>query len=546
MKKLLFIVLSIMVWTSGMTTGDAMAQADAPDINVSLALDQSTPYAPGDPIEIVMTLAITGNDDVITSKGFSDTKFYLYLIFIDPDGQVITSNKLTETNTLTPPPPRVFVENGHLIQGELVETLGGGWKVSFKFNARAYYPLPNKGGLYTVKALIPMRAYPQTCLRLIGSGTDSWVPINCDGIWYGSVESATVSYTQIADSDGDTYFYPVTLPGDSKTPDCDDRNPTAHPGAVEIQNNGIDDDCDYATPDVQAVEVETGTIMIQADKHTVGSGSRPGSTKEPLSNLPVRIYDKSSGSCAAGFGISWQNYMSIWLSCDPQDNGVGLTGEDGTLSLEVIPGDYLLIGEYDPDVISQNGNEIYIGRSVGNVGSDQIKKEYLQVIVKADGRLVPAKYTLKTGSELLVIEPEYIEWDGTQELYPFVFESIGDWSVTTAVTPPEGFVADTDSLSEEVNSELEAVQFTITDVGSDWKATCVEHTVTHKKNTQTIFSRVGLKITKKLAEEKGLDIQAILENQREAIQENSQYCHELEQENKQESDQETPPKGKKK
>jgi hypothetical protein len=29
--------------------------------------------------------------------------------------------------------------------------------------------------------------------------------------------------------------------------------------------------------------------------------------------------------------------------------------------------------------------------------------------------------------------------DSTQELYPFVFETIGDWDVTTSVTPPEGF-----------------------------------------------------------------------------------------------------------
>jgi len=42
----------------------------------------------------------------------------------------------------------------------------------------------------------------------------------------------------------------------------------------------------------------------------------------------------------------------------------------------------------------------------------------------------------------LIIEPEYVEWDGAQELYPFIFESVGNWTVTTSVTPPEGFVAD--------------------------------------------------------------------------------------------------------
>jgi len=550
MKKLFFVVLSIMVWTSGMTTGDAMAQADAPAINVSLALNQSTPYVPGAPIQIVMTLANTGSD-VITRKGFSDTDFYLFLIFTDPDGQVITSNKLSETNTLTPPPPRVFVVDGHLVQGELIETLDGDWKISFEFDARAYYPLPNKGGLYTVKALIPMRAYPQTCSQPIGSGTDSWAPIDCADIWYGAIESNTVSFTQIADADKDEYYYPEAY-GANPEVDCNDNNPKVNPAAVETQGNDIDDDCNPDTPDVQGSEIETGTIMIRADRHTVGSGSHPGSTKAPLSVLPVRVYDKSIGSCAAGFGISWQNYMSIWLSCTLQGSGVGLTEDDGTVGLDVAPGDYLVIAKYDPDDTPQSGDEIYIGRSVGNVGSDQIKKEYLQIIVRADGSLVPAKYTKKTGSELLVIEPEYIAWDGTQELYPFVFESIGEWQVVTEVIPPVGFVSDYGTLDAEVVNELEAVQFTITDIGSDWKATCVKHTATHKKNKQTIFNRIGLKLTKKLAEEKGLDIRTILEDQRETIQENSEYCRELEQERKQaehEVDQDQKPdqkKGKKK
>ena len=100
-----------------------------------------------------------------------------------------------------------------------------------------------------------------------------------------------------------------------------------------------------------------------------------------------------------------------------------------------------------------------------------------------------------------------MEWSSETELYPFVFDSVGDWTVTTSVEPPEGFVADNESLSTTVNSELEALQFTITDVGSRWVRTKVQHKIKHKKQKEMIIeSDVGLKLTPELALEKGVGI----------------------------------------
>jgi hypothetical protein len=130
----------------------------------------------------------------------------------------------------------------------------------------------------------------------------------------------------------------------------------------------------------------------------------------------------------------------------------------------------------------------------------------LQVIQNAKNEKVPAKYRRLTGSELLIIEPEYVEWDSTQELYPFIFDSVGDWSVTTAVSPPEGFVSDYKNLSEVVKSGVEAVQFTITDIGSKWVPTGVTFTVKHKGKTTKLTDKIGLKLTPELAKKKGLSI----------------------------------------
>ena len=172
----------------------------------------------------------------------------------------------------------------------------------------------------------------------------------------------------------------------------------------------------------------------------------------------------------------------------------------------VLPeGAYLLIAKYtgEGDFSSPTHAE-YVGRlvyvSVGNDGTERF-----QVIKKCDNKIVAGKYRKFTGSELLVIEPEYVEWSSETELYPFVFDSVGDWTVTTSVTPPEGFVADNGSLDAEVTNEVEAVQFSITDIGSKWIPTKVTHKIKHKKQKEITFtSDVGIKLTPELAKEKGM------------------------------------------
>ncbi len=128
----------------------------------------------------------------------------------------------------------------------------------------------------------------------------------------------------------------------------------------------------------------------------------------------------------------------------------------------------------------------YIGRLVDvSPGVDDYQN--FQVIKKCTGETVAAKSKRFTGSELLIIEPEYMEWSSETEVYPFVFDSVGDWTVTTSVTPPEGFVADNESLDAEVVNETEAVQFTITDVGSKWIPTQTMFKLKHGKKKEITF-----------------------------------------------------------
>ncbi len=93
-----------------------------------------------------------------------------------------------------------------------------------------------------------------------------------------------------------------------------------------------------------------------------------------------------------------------------------------------------------------------------------------------------------------------------EELYPFAFESLGDGGAAVALEPPEGFVADNDSLTESVSSELKALQFTITDVGSKYEATKLKYKFKHKGKTTKLKSKVYIKLTRKLTKRKGVSI----------------------------------------
>ena len=264
----------------------------------------------------------------------------------------------------------------------------------------------------------------------------------------------------------------------------------------DIKNSN---DVFYGRGPVIIVE-NTGTLLIQADLYVLGIGSRPFITKKPIAGMEVRVFDNSKRSCAAKHGLfCWYNYPRIWADCQPV--ATDTTNADGQAIFSLNPGNYLVIGNY-----ITGSTSVYIGETAGKITTGSVVKEYLRIIQSATGKVFPCLSQIITGSELHMIRPEYIEWSGTQESYPFVFESQGDWTVTTFVQPPEGIVADYKSISTVVDDSLKAVQFTMTDVGGKWKPTKVKHKIKHRGGTKNIESEVGIKLTPHLAKKKGVTI----------------------------------------
>ncbi len=495
-------LLLILLVVGSLDTGLSEAQVVGSGMTVQLTLSE-TVLPPVNPPTLSASITVDNisGADLLTRAGFSGEPWEVLLVFSNTvTGATITAHQtLGDPNAEDTPPTVVWIVDGAGINRKIyvknVETVGSTFTrtVGLADVQQLYDLVP---GAYTVQVLIPFQRYEAS--QLVGGAAPS-----TSAVFEGFLTSNVVGLTVLADVDGDGWTV-TEADQNGPTPiavDCNDDNAAINPGATEIQGNGIDDDCNAATSD--AVVVNPATVTIIAELFEVGGGSQPGTSKSPLVDLPVQLFDRTS-TCVGLFGTSWQHFASLWgSSCPAPANG--RTDGTGTLVMTVPPGEYLAIAEYEVP----GGETIYAGKNVGAVTSGESLAKGLKVILKSNGQTVPGKSQKFTGSELYIIEPEYVEWDSTQELYPFIFESVGDWTVTTTVAPPEGFVADHESLSTEVNSTLEAVQFTVTDVGSDWVATEVTYELTHpgkeKKVKKTkVKHKIGVRLSKELAEAKGL------------------------------------------
>jgi len=307
----------------------------------------------------------------------------------------------------------------------------------------------------------------------------------------------------------------VTLPPASASDACDtsvsvtNDGPASFPaGQTTTVTFTATDDSGNTTTATVDVKVKYGaTVKVRASVHHTGYGCYPTVTRQDLIGITVNAYDTSPGGCVDDNtdncgNISWQEYAAIFANCAPINSGV--TDSQGKVEIDLPPGDYILIGYIDTD--DDNDPDRFLAAVVRNLCCGDTEKAHLRLIKDAQGRRKPCKCKRFTGSELIVVEPEYMVWDEEEQLYPFVLETEGDWEVTTSVTPPEGFVADYEALSAEVADEIESVQFTITEVGSDLVPTKTEFQIKHNGATQVFKSKVGIILTEEYAQQRGFNV----------------------------------------
>jgi len=243
----------------------------------------------------------------------------------------------------------------------------------------------------------------------------------------------------------------------------------------------------------------SATIKVAVALHTVGTGTNPGSVKTPLA-LNLKVFDKArvGSPDPKDFGTIWASgpglaFPAVSIS-DPVVTSVGggtanvytiLAPSSDPANSSVSSGSYLVIGQ-----ALVNGAPVFVGSPTDPLATDSVTNKYLQVIQNGNGKVVPATTTEVPGSLLLIAAPEYLEYTSAEELLPVIYESVdGEWSAVVRADPPEGFVSNPGALRTEVGTgSLQALQFTIRDVGSSWTSTKVTHHLKHKGKNITVVT----------------------------------------------------------
>jgi hypothetical protein len=360
-----------------------------------------------------------------------------------------------------------------------------------------------------------------------------------------TVTGATSTVTVTSDNSPSLFGVPITLTATV--------SPTAATGAVLFRDGTTDIVCESGSvPSAPVATCIMSTLAITGP-HTItavyaGNSSLAGSTSPAFSQVIAKsaklavkfsvfaLQDGTSKPKVATlpapnavvkvFSTANTCVGNLFKALHPKKWGEIFDGADGVGGVDgcsaVAFGSYQATGTTDPNgnvtiivpplALSLGNQYLVIGRATNfdyvktAVSPDPLYSSYpvlaapegttssvpLSLVATFNGKIVPGKRLEEYGSYLAIIEPEFMDWTSPVEQYPFILVAEGDWGVETSVTPPEGFVADQPVLSTEVVNNVTALQFTLTDIGSDWTETGITHVIKHKGEIRIRTSAVPM------------------------------------------------------
>ena len=228
------------------------------------------------------------------------------------------------------------------------------------------------------------------------------------------------------------------------------------------------------------------------------------SSKAPLAGAVVKVFDTSNTQFLSVAGSKNPNgdlYGVIW-EADKGVVGSCTTGADGKCSTATLQNSLVIAKYYD----ALTGKTVYTGRPNGqDFQIIKVFKKTVFVEYRAGSKIVV------TGSILEAIVPDSSVWEGTMEVYPFIFTSDSEWTVDVCAQVPSGYtilgiydiegniVPSGECTQTFVNGQTKVVAFQVAETGSpepNFKAT-----LKFKHNGKTTTKTLDIKDIRK----KGFD-----------------------------------------
>jgi parallel beta-helix repeat protein len=266
-------------------------------------------------------------------------------------------------------------------------------------------------------------------------------------------------------------------------------------------------------------------VKVHLDGQKPLGSCRPATTcQESVDNADVKVFNRDDPAFKAAWSkypaptASWTKCPDRWISYPHPinysavfDSSAGLVGscttdETGTcIAGENSTGCYLVIAKFTDDSTNKT---IYIGREkcssdFKDTNRDGIRdfahKDFrVTKTIKRDGSVqyMPAGMITITGSELNITRPDYTIWEGSEELYPFIFVSDSNWTIDICAQMPEGYqisgimdadgnmVSTTNCTQVFVAGETEVLLFDMAKTGSPDPNMNFSIAVTHEGKTQ--------------------------------------------------------------
>ena len=200
-------------------------------------------------------------------------------------------------------------------------------------------------------------------------------------------------------------------------------------------------------------------IIDQAKRGDCGGA---GSCKRPLSGATVKVFDRNKLN---GLALTLLNGSVVTLTKNPDGQsyddiyesntafaaqvGKCMTDASGTcLAGEKVVGDYLVVVK---SVDAETKTIVYTGLpkspadfvdTNADALGDLATKEFQVIkVVRKDGvvEFKGGKKTVVTGSILEMVYPDSTIWEGTKQIYPFIFTSDSSWTTDVCLSVPSGY-----------------------------------------------------------------------------------------------------------